>query len=67
VLVTGNVHRHPAALANMAATLDVLSGGQLEEASALSQAGLDLGTVVVPPPHRPEVLAPLAEALSKVR
>jgi alkanesulfonate monooxygenase SsuD/methylene tetrahydromethanopterin reductase-like flavin-dependent oxidoreductase (luciferase family) len=30
VLVTANVHRHPAVLANIIATTDVISGGRLE-------------------------------------
>src|SRR4051812_34987409 len=35
----------------------------IREASALADAGLDLGIVNLSPPHRVEVLAPLAEAL----
>jgi alkanesulfonate monooxygenase SsuD/methylene tetrahydromethanopterin reductase-like flavin-dependent oxidoreductase (luciferase family) len=43
VLVTGNTYRHPAVLANMAATLDVISGGRLE---------IGLGTGWVEGEHR---------------
>ena len=43
VLVTGNTYRHPAVLANMAATLDVISGGRLE---------IGLGTGWVETEHR---------------
>jgi F420-dependent oxidoreductase-like protein len=50
-LVTGIVYRHPAVLANMAATIDIISGGRLEIGigAAWNQEecgayGIDLGT-----------------------
>lgn len=43
MLVTGNTYRHPAVLANMAATLDIASGGRLE---------IGLGTGWVEEEHR---------------
>jgi F420-dependent oxidoreductase-like protein len=39
----------------------------VDEASALSEAGLDLGVVYLPPPHTAAVLEPLAEALRGVK
>jgi len=51
-LVTGAVYRHPAILANMAATLDIVSGGRLElgigagwNEEELSAYGIELGSL----------------------
>jgi F420-dependent oxidoreductase-like protein len=51
-LVTGMVHRHPAILANMAATLDIISEGRLElglgagwNEEELSAYGIELGSL----------------------
>jgi alkanesulfonate monooxygenase SsuD/methylene tetrahydromethanopterin reductase-like flavin-dependent oxidoreductase (luciferase family) len=38
----------------------------IDQAAALGAAGLDVGIVYLPPPHRASVLEPLATALAKV-
>jgi len=52
VLVTGMVYRHPAVLANMAATVDIMSGGRLElgigagwNEEECGAYGIELGTM----------------------
>jgi F420-dependent oxidoreductase-like protein len=39
----------------------------VQDVAALADQGLDLAIIYLPPPHRPEVLAPLAEALAPLR
>jgi F420-dependent oxidoreductase-like protein len=39
----------------------------IAQAEAFADAGLDIGIVYLPPPHRPDVLAPVAEALAHLR
>jgi len=41
-------------------------GATVDEAAAFASAGLDLGIVYLPPPHRPAVLEPLASALASL-
>jgi hypothetical protein len=41
-------------------------GPAADAAAALGEHGLDLAIVVLPPPHDPAVLVPLAEALAKL-
>src|SRR5262245_8369679 len=52
LMVAGNTYRHPAVLANMAATLDIVSGGRLEfgigaawHEGEHAMYGIPLGTV----------------------
>ena len=46
-------------------------GGEIEPAvdtvAVLGELGLDLAIVILPPPHNPAVLAPLAESLAQLR
>ena len=42
-------------------------GPVADTVAALGDQGLDLAIVILPPPHDPAVLAPLAEALAQLR
>jgi alkanesulfonate monooxygenase SsuD/methylene tetrahydromethanopterin reductase-like flavin-dependent oxidoreductase (luciferase family) len=42
-------------------------GPVADAVAALGDRGLDLAIVILPPPHDPTVLAPLAEALAQLR
>jgi hypothetical protein len=42
-------------------------GAAVDSVAALAERGLDLAIVILPPPHDPAVLAPLAEALARLR
>lgn len=70
VLVTGNVYRHPAVLANMAATLDIVSAGRLELGlgAGWNQEECDAYGIDLPPLKErfdrfDEALEPIAEAV----
>ena len=39
----------------------------IDTAAPLGDLGLDLAIVILPPPHDPAVLAPLADALAQLR
>ena len=43
------------------------AGPAVDTAAALGELGLDLAIIILPPPHDPAVLAPLAEALAQLR
>lgn len=62
VLVTGNTHRHPAVLANMAATLDIASGGRLEIGLGAGWSEDEHGAYGIPLPPWPERFDRLDEA-----
>lgn len=76
--VAGMIYRHPAVLANMAATIDVIAEGRLDLGigAGWNQQECDAYGIELPPlrerfellnlPHRakPGILEPLAEALT---
>ncbi len=62
VLVTGNTHRHPAVLANMAATLDVASGGRLEIGLGAGWSEEEHHAYGIPLPRWPERFDRLEES-----
>ena len=41
-------------------------GPVVETAAELGELGLDLAIILLPPPHDPAVLAPLADALAEL-
>jgi len=66
VLVTGNTHRHPAVLANMAATLDVASGGRLEIGLGAGWSEEEHAAYGLPLPPWPERFDRLEEACAVI-
>ena len=62
-LVLANLYRHPAVLARMAATLDVISGGRLELGIGAGAAGADHRASGLPFPSTPVRVAMLEEAV----
>jgi F420-dependent oxidoreductase-like protein len=63
VLVTGNIHRHPAFLAKMGTTVDHISNGRLEMGLGTGWNADALGRVGIPTPDVPERVRRLAEAV----
>ena len=43
------------------------AGPAVDTVAALGGLGLDLAIVILPPPHDPAVLTPLADALAQLR
>jgi F420-dependent oxidoreductase-like protein len=62
VLVTGNIHRHPALLAKMATTVDHISSGRLEMGLGTGWNADALGRLGMPSYDVPERVRRLAEA-----
>ena len=67
VMVTGNTYRHPAVLAKMATTLDIVSNGRLNLGLGAGWFALEHQTFGLPFPAVGERLQRLDEALTMIR
>ena len=66
-LVTGNSYRHPAVLANIAATLDVISGGRVEMGIGAGWWEMEYEAYGIDYPHVSERIYAMEEALQVMR
>ena len=66
-LVLANLYRHPAVLAKMASTLDVISGGRLELGIGAGGGESDHGAYGIPFPSTSTRVAMLEEALAVIK
>lgn len=66
-MVLANLYRHPAAVAKMAATLDVISGGRLALGIGAGGGEGDHKSYGLPYPSTPERVAMLGEAVRVIR
>lgn len=66
-MVTGNTYRHPAVLAKMATTVDIISGGRLILGMGAGWFELEHRVYGIPLPKIPERLAKLDEALQVIK
>lgn len=67
VMVTGNTYRHPAVLAKMATTLDIVSNGRLNLGVGAGWFALEHQTFGIPFPPLAERLQRLDEALTVIK
>ena len=67
MLVLGNTYRHPAVVANMAATLDIISDGRLELGVGAAWYGLEHAGYGIPFPPTAQRIRMLAESIQIIK